>query len=105
MHGWCYILHRVVDCESSGDGTSGRVDIQFDRSFRVFGLEEQQLRCEQGRGLVVNLSSECGHTGGIDKRIEFSWSEEHRKQVDGPYSTLEGEPECELVDNRCRIDK
>ncbi len=48
------VLHRVVDGEAGRDHAAGRVDVQADVALRVLRLEEQQLRDDQVRDVVLD---------------------------------------------------
>ena len=48
------VLHRVVDGQSGRDRAAGRVDVDGDVLLGILGLEEQQLRDDQVRDVVVD---------------------------------------------------
>ena len=53
-----HVLHRVVDRHPRVHRAAGRVDVERDVALRVVGLEQQELRDDQVRDLVVDLAAE-----------------------------------------------
>jgi hypothetical protein len=51
-------LNRVVDRHPRVRGASGRVDVEADVLVRILGLEEEELRRDQVRDVVVDLGAE-----------------------------------------------
>ena len=52
------MLHRIVDRETRRDDATGRVDVELDLLPRRVGLEEEKLRDENIRNIVVHLAAE-----------------------------------------------
>ena len=53
-----HVLHGVVDRHPRIAEPPGRVDVERDVPLRIVGLEEEELRHDQVRDLVVDLPSE-----------------------------------------------
>ena len=53
-----HVLHRVVDRHARVRRAAGRVDVERDVAFGIVGLEQQELRDDQVRDLVVDLAAE-----------------------------------------------
>ena len=51
-------LHRVIHRKAARHDAAVGVDIKVDRLLRVLGLQEEQLRADQRRHLVVDLAAE-----------------------------------------------
>ena len=47
-------LHGVVNRHARGDRAARRIDVQLNVSFRIFGLQKQQLRGDQIGDVIVN---------------------------------------------------
>ncbi len=47
-------LHGVVNRKPRSDGAAGRVDVQLDVPFRIFGLQKKHLRGGQVGHVIVN---------------------------------------------------
>ena len=53
-----HVLHRVIDRETGCDVTTGRIDIESDRSLRIFFREEKELSDHRIRDIRVDRVAE-----------------------------------------------
>src|ERR1700740_1377230 len=51
-------LHSIVDGKSGSDRAAGRIDIELDVTFWIFGLEEEHLRGSEISNMVINRSAD-----------------------------------------------
>ena len=57
VHVASHELHRVIDRQTRGDGTTRRVDIDVDVLLGVFHLQKQHLRDDKIGDVIVNRSA------------------------------------------------
>ena len=60
-HGRAYVRHGIVDGQARAHGAAGRVNVQRDRLLRRVGFEEEELRDDVGRGLLVDGAVEADY--------------------------------------------
>ena len=69
-------LHRVIHGHGRGHDAAGRVDIEVDFLLGIFRLEEQQLRTDEARHIVLHLAIDeddpLPQQAGIDIEAPFS---------------------------------
>ncbi len=63
-------LHRVVNRQSGADRPAGRIDVQRDVLVRIFRLQEQQLRDDQVRHVVLDRTHDEDHALLQQPRID-----------------------------------